>query len=311
MGQDAQEHFLKDRAIGNAPRKKRTWYRRRLRRRRLAALAIPVLLIGGVCALHFVRVLSQPNHSAYGVSDLRAARSFLNQQLGLGPAFMTRHPRYVARVQGVYPYSVVPGGIRNVVALRDAAAHDRAVARHFSQFDFKNARLERLGAPRDVYVSYRIRDTIFWTRKRVHLPAGELLLTDGKIAARAKCGNQISDAAKPEVSDEEPAEDVMDQPVAMEEPLAAPPFPLRPSLVQPDLPIGAPIADGWSGGFSFPYAPIAGPPIGLCLKKDGSIDKHCHQKPKGPPVPEPGTMPLLGSGLALVLWRYRVRRATS
>ena len=214
----------------------------------------------------------------------------------------------MARVPDVYPYSVVPGGVRDAEGLQELAARDRAVARHYSHFDFKNARLERISAPREVYVSYRIRDTIFWTRKKVHLPAGELLLTDGKIAARAKCGNQISDTAKPEVSDEEPAEDVMDQPVAELEPLG-PPFPMRPSVTAPDLPIGQPIPDTYGGGFSFPYAPIlAGPPIGLCLDKHGRIDKNCTHDHKPPVIPEPGTMVLLGSGLAIVVWRYRVRQ---
>ena len=117
---------------------------------------------------------------------------------------------------GVYPYSIVPGGLKSAQALRQAAASDKAVARHFSQFDYSRAHLVRLTEPREVYVSYRIRDTVFWTQKRIRLQAGEMLLTDGKITARAKCGNQVSSTAKPEVSNEEPEEDVLDQPVALE-----------------------------------------------------------------------------------------------
>ena len=304
----AQEHFLEDRAIPNAPRRRRTWYRRRLRRRRILAAAILVTVIGAVCAFNLVRILSQPSHgSGWTSADLRAARAFLNDQLGFTPPHGKKHPRYVARIPGVYPYSVVPGGIRDIGALREAAAHDRAVARHFSNFDFKNARLERLSAPREVYVSYRIRDTIFWTRKRIRLPAGELLLTDGKIAARAKCGNQVSDAAKPDVSDEEPAEEVMDQPVALE-PLG-PPLPMRPSMARMDLPAGVPVSEALMGRFSFPYAPVwAGPPV--CVKKNGALDKKCGDH-KPPVIPEPGTLPLLGTGLVLVCWRYRARLAAA
>ena len=299
---------MEDRATPNAPRRRRTWYRRRLRQRRILAAATLVIVIGAVCALNLVRILSQtPRDAGWTSADLRAARAFLNDELGFTPPHSRKHPKYIARIPGVYPYSVVPGGIKDAVALRDVAAHDRAVARHFSNFDFKNARLERLSAPREVYVSYRIRDTIFWTRKRVRLPAGELLLTDGKMAARAKCGNQISDTAKPEVSDEEPAEDVMDQPVAIE-PLG-PPLPMRPSVARMDLPAGIPTPDGYTGQFSFPYAPLwAGPPV--CVKKNGTLDKKCGHG-KQPVIPEPGTMWLLGTGLVLVGWKCRTRLAAA
>lgn len=298
---------MEDRAIPNSPRRKRTWYRRRLRRRRLVAAAILVTVIGAVCALNLVRILSQPARgSGWTSADLRSARAFLNDELGFTPLHGSKHPKHIARIPGVYPYSVVPGGIRDIGALREAAAHDRAVARHFSNFDFTNARLERLSAPREVYVSYRIRDTIFWTRKKIRLPAGELLLTDGKMAARAKCGNQVSDTAKPEVSDEEPTEDVMDQPVAID-PLG-PPLPMRPSVARMDLPAGAPVSNGLMGGFSFPYAPIMAGPFQVCVKKNGTIDKKCSHDHKPPVIPEPGTMPLLGTGLVLVaVWRYRAR----
>lgn len=302
-----QEHFLKDRAIRRAPRRRRTWYRRHLRTRRIIATAALITVLGAVCALNFVRLLSAPRRGSHGTSglfasDLFALRGYLNEELGFTPPHATQHPRYVARIPGVYPYSVVPGGVRNPGALRDAVARDRAVARHFAQFDFQRARLERLREAREVYVSYRIRDTVFWTRKKIRLPAGELLLTDGKIAARAKCGNQISEAAKPDLSDEEPDQDVLDQPVALE-PLG-PPLPIRQSAGL-DLPVGQPLVEGRQGGFSFP-APISAGRIVVCVKKNGTIDKNCGG-PKGPPTPEPGTMVLAGSGLALIFWRYRMR----
>jgi hypothetical protein len=189
--------------------------------------------------------------------------------------------------------------------LREAAARDRAVARLYAHFDFEHARLERIRAAREVYVSYRIRDSIFWTRKKIRLPAGEMLLTDGKITARAKCGNQISDVSKPDVSDEEPEQDVMDQPVALE-PLG-PSLPIRQTVSLPDLPAGQPIAQAGAGGFSFP-APISAGRYIVCVKKNGTIDKNCGG-PKPPPTPEPGTMVLLGSGLAVIVWRYRMNGA--
>ena len=147
---------------------------------------------------------------------------------------------------------------------------------------------------------------VFWTRRRIRLHLGELLLTDGKITARARCGNQISDAAKPEVSEEEPAEDVFDQPVAQIDP--APSFPIRPMLAPPDLPSGAPIAPKlFAGGFFFPYVPFSVPiPSGVCPADEVFNPLPITAaNPRHHVIPEPSTMVLLGSGLALIAWRYR------
>jgi len=189
----------------------------------------------------------------------------------------------------------------DAAALRQIAARDRAVSQHYSQFDYSKARLVRVTEPREVYVSYRIRDTIFWTSKKIRLPAGEMLLTDGKITARAKCGNQVSETAKPEVSDQEPEEDILDQPVALVGP--SPSLPVRPGPPGFNLPIGPPPS---SGAFGFPLVSLGGAPIGGCRLKDGLLE-HCHPHKK-PVAPEPGTIVLIGSGLAMVMWRYHRSR---
>ena len=216
--------------------------------------------------------------------------------------------KFLTRIPGVYPYSVVPGGVKDPEDLRSAALRDYVVRRHFSHFDFAHAQLIRSTEPREVYLSYRIRDTVFWTRKKVRLLPGELLLTDGKITARARCGNQISDTAKPEVSDEEPDEDVIDQPVAVA--AAAPSFPIRPMLNPPELPVGAinPPQNFTGGGFVFPEIPVGLPlPFGCPAGETGNPPdcKHKHHHHKGGESPEPSTMVLLGFGMALILWRYR------
>jgi hypothetical protein len=207
------------------------------------------------------------------------------------------------RILGMYPYSVVPGGVKDIRDLRDAAARDSVVRRHYAHFDYGHAQLVRAAEAREVYLSYRIRDTVFWTRKRVRLHVGELLLTDGNITARAHCGNQISDTAKPEVSDEEPADDILDQPViAME----SPGWPLRPTLAARDLPFGQPTPPAlFGGGFIFPYVPMGVPFASGCPANDILVDRHCRPKNHKPVVPEPPTMVLIGSGLTLILWRYR------
>jgi len=189
--------------------------------------------------------------------------------------------------------------------LRYKALRDWVVRRHYAHFDFSHARLERATEAREVYLSYRVRDTVFWTRRKIRLHIGELLLTDGKITARARCGNQISETAKPDVSEEEPDEDILDQPVAMID--SAPSLPIRPMLAPPDLPAGEPIEPKLLAGFFFPYVPIGVPiPSGLCHNNDQMVDGHCRPKRhKKPVVPEPSTLVLIGSGLALIGWRYR------
>jgi len=294
---------LSEPKAGKQVRRRRSWYRRRIRNRRI--------LIGSFCVLGIALGIWQNASSFLPLPNVSRAlpESFwaraTRQQMGLTPAHPEiKHAIYVERIPGVYPYSVIPGGVKSLEALHRIVAADRAVARHFSQFDYSKAHLMRLTEARDVFVSYRIRDTIFWTRKRIRLQPGELLLTDGNITARAKCGNQVSETAKPEVSDQEPEEDVLDQPVALEP--MGPSLPIHPVLQAPNLPAGVPIAPTvFAGGFSFPYAPFAGgAPISSCVEKDGQLEKRC--KPHHHPVvPEPSTIFLLGSGAVLILWRYR------
>jgi hypothetical protein len=291
--------------VGGQVRRRRSWYRRRIRNRRILAgfaCLLGIVLLTWLNASHFLPLPNRNISQALPGSFWgRATR----QQMGLTSVRPEiKHAVYVERIPGVYPYSVIPGGVRTAEALRRMVVADRAVARHFAQFDYSKARLLRLTEAREVYVSYRIRDTIFWTRKTIRLQPGELLLTDGNITARAKCGNQVSETAKPDVSNEEPEEDVLDQPVALEP--MGPSVPIHPVLHAPALPAGVPIAPTlFAGGFSFPYAPFAGgEPLSSCIKKDGKLDERC--KPhKHPVAPEPSTMVLLGSGAFLILWRSR------
>ena len=284
-------------------RRRRSWYRRRLRiQRTVVSLAFGALL-AGVCWQSIARHSSLPSlHASDVLPQSFLARTAARRDSTIATRLYANPARSFRRLPGVYPYSVVPGGVRDLAELRNAAAHDSAVQRHYSHFDFDHAKLIRLQEARDVYLSYRIRDTVFWTRKRVRLLPGELLLTDGKITARARCGNQVSDTAKPEVSNEEPDEDVLDQPVLV---ASAPSMPMRPVLGVPELPVGQPNPPAlFAGGFVFPYVPVGLPFPRVCkaneILKEGECYKH-----KKPVAPEPPTMLLLALGLGIVGWRYR------
>lgn len=301
---------MSDRLEVNAPRRRRrSWYRRRLRIRRALAGTAFLALIAFACWQNAARFFPFPAvHGSRVLPDSFSTRATFRQDVAWIPTHASKWPRHVERVPGVYPYSLVPGGLKDGESLRRVARNDRAVSRHFAHFDYDNAHLVRVTEPREVYVSYRIRDTVFWTRKKIRLHVGELLLTDGKITARAKCGNQVSDTAKPEVSNQEPEEDILDQPVALE-PLG-PSSPVRPVLAPSDLPTGQPIGPAlYANGFVFPFVPPGGVPEHLCKLKNGEIDKKCyHHKP--PPSPEPSTMILIASGFAVVGWRFRASKGT-
>jgi hypothetical protein len=298
---------LNDTATRKTVRRRRSWYRRRLRvQRTMAALVVGTVIVGA-CWQNAARYFSFPSlHASQVLPESFWTRGNVRKDLAFMAARSSKATKFLARIPGVYPYSVVPGGVKDLDDLRYKALRDWVVRRHYAHFDYGHARLERVTEAREVYLSYRVRDTVFWTRRRIRLHLGELLLTDGKITARARCGNQISDTAKPEVSDEEPDEDILDQPVAGIE--AAPSLPIRPMLAPPDLPGGEPIAPKLlAGAFFFPYVPVGVPiPSGLCHNDDQMVDGHCRPKRhKKPVVPEPSTMVLIGSGLALILWRYR------
>ena len=67
-------------------------------------------------------------------------------------------------------------------------------------------RVETLPSDRDVYMSYRIGQEIFWTKHKMRLREGETILTDGVHHIRARCGNCIAFAPMEPTADDEPGE---------------------------------------------------------------------------------------------------------
>jgi hypothetical protein len=222
----------------------------------------------------------------------------------------------------VYPYSIVPGGVHDPKELQRVVERDPVVASHYRNFDFRRARVLQLTEDRNVYVSYRIAGRVYWTTKRVHLRRGEKVITDGKMTLRTRCGNQVSETARKEVSPNEPAIARLENPIRIDPGTAAViPYPtdFASSLARTNLPVFAMAPPGYSlitnnGGLLSLYPP----PLPSCssgTKKKGSSGGTATtggKKGKGTEcnnpvgqVPEPGTIVLLSTGLAGALLRYR------
>jgi PEP-CTERM motif len=220
----------------------------------------------------------------------------------------------------VYPYSVVPGGVRDARELKWAADHDPVVAAHYRGFDYDHARVVRLVLARTVYVSYRIGNKIYWTRHRIKLKKGETVITDGKITARTRCANRVEEMPKQATSSSEPPAVKFEQPVmpSLGPATQNPPVPFVSSLITPpgvgpSLPLStySPFQPGI-------WVPIYPPPLpGVCgvgKKKTPDVKKRkggnpCGNGGGGGQVPEPGTWLLMASGLAGICWIGRRRFA--
>lgn len=153
----------------------------------------------------------------------------------------------------VYPYSVVPGGVYSGKEAKEAAKKDPVVKKHYTEqgVDVDSLEATKLKSAKKGYVSYRVGDRIYWTKKKVDLAPGELVLTDGNEKIRGRCGNMISDKPKSPVSPIEPPEKDMNTPAEKFTPPAgaASIFPL-----QGEMPVLAEVkeapANWWQEGSS-------------------------------------------------------------
>jgi hypothetical protein len=111
-----------------------------------------------------------------------------------------------------YPYSVIAGGIFSQREISYARDRDPVVRAHYADFKVKQAKLVQLTEDRYQYASYRIKNQIYWTRKKLRIPKGELLWSDGSSYARARCGNRLSSDPVQPVSPKDPSEALLSMP---------------------------------------------------------------------------------------------------
>jgi hypothetical protein len=250
---------------------------------------LALYLIGGFFAwfaLLCVYEMEAPQPSAENRSRTIASSRPLSVTNAILPS--TSHWERPARV--VYPYSVIPGGVKTIADLKNAISQDPVVSAHYALFRLPHARVIRLKRARSMHVSYRFGNRIYWTKRTLKLAKGETVITDGVHTARTRCGNLVSAKIVEPISRKEPTAQEFDTPrlpqgVGVE--LAPGP--------QADPPVGE--------GSSSSYDGI----IPILLWAPGSPGGNHEPDPPVPPpvaVPEPGTLALLLAGLvALVLLR--------
>jgi hypothetical protein len=110
----------------------------------------------------------------------------------------TAHTNLIQRsLHPVYPHSLIPGGAYTPGELRSACGRDPVLQRHYIGFDTRHSWLVLLNEDRWQYASARTGGSVYWTKHRVLVRKGELLLTDGHGYIRCRCGNRLS-AARPD-----------------------------------------------------------------------------------------------------------------
>jgi hypothetical protein len=287
-------------------------------RRRVGALAVLFLEIV------LVSVALPYNHGQAQRSSTDWNASTARKNAPTDSDWLAPTPELDTTDRVLYPYSVIPGGVRSSAELRNALAHDEVVARHYSDFALREVRVTRLQEARAVFVSYRVGGQIFWTKNKLTLPAGETVVTDGQHMARTRCGNRISEAPVGPVLKTEPSPEAMEIPAdggllaapesSPELPLAVPPMTaivvpqqspasLFIPIIPPLFPIGGtPSSPGIPTG---PLPPPNGPP------PSGPQPPPLGPPPPTPPpisTPEASDFLMLVAGLACVcLLRRRAR----
>jgi hypothetical protein len=81
--------------------------------------------------------------------------------------------RRTAEPAFIYPYSIIPGGAYSRSELVSAIARDPVAATHYQGFRADSVVTAPVASERWAYVSYRLEDVVYWTRKPVRIRTGE------------------------------------------------------------------------------------------------------------------------------------------
>jgi hypothetical protein len=164
-------------------------------------------VIFGLCA--FLPVITLHHYEGRLLASHSMKAKVTTQGAVIPPAVRSLRPNF--------PYSVVPGGVYSPDELRAATKNDPLVGQHYSDFNLQSARLVKLTEDVQQYASFRLGNRIFWTRNKLPIPKGEVLVTDGNSYARTRCGNRLSDAVMSDTTPLQPSDDVLSLPLLSSE----------------------------------------------------------------------------------------------
>jgi PEP-CTERM motif-containing protein len=280
------------------------------------------LLIFGLCA--FVPVIALHEYERRSLASHSIKRHVSTQGAVIPPAARSLRPNY--------PYSVVPGGVYSPDELRGATKKDSLVREHYSDFNVHSARLVKLTEDQYQYASFRLGNRIFWTRNKLRIPKGEVLVTDGNSYARTRCGNRLSDVPNSNTTSLQPPDRLLSLPPFSLELVPEISFVEPPSMPElPGVPLGPPqlalyfpavpprplqTAANWPplqqppSFVSSSTPPYATTPLGPNYSGGPGPSSSPPvfppaTPPVAPPVPEPGTLSLFGAGLLVSLLLLR------
>jgi hypothetical protein len=255
---------------------------------RAALLLVPAVLLVTFLTVKVLR------HSAAEQARMPAYSQDADTQESLDLSAVSQPQR------PIFPFSIVPGGVRDARELQSVASHDPVVAQHYSDFRIAAAHTVRLEKPLEMYVSYRRHNNVYWTRNRMVIPAGETLLSDGENLARVRCGNRLSAVAAKPVSVSEPTKEELSTPNFVPPLMAeflpgdgAGFFPGAPASALPALPPGSITTTGANTPPQAIFPPLLPP---------GVHPNSPNTPVVVPPVstPEPGTFTFLSAGIAMI-----------
>jgi hypothetical protein len=173
---------------------------RRVRKQRIVPVTGVLAVLGLTTALAILAPHS--HHPARGSQAVAEPNPSIREE----GARESASSRAAAALRPVYRHSVVPGGVEDADELRRAMERDPVVRRHYEQVRLSKIEETIVPQAKWAYVSYRIGEQVYWTRRPVLLHKGEKLLTDGRSVVRARCGNQVSFAPRLPVAKADPTD---------------------------------------------------------------------------------------------------------
>jgi PEP-CTERM motif-containing protein len=220
--------------------------------------------------------------------------------MGLDLSVPTSQAASAAPRRPTFNYSVIKGGAWDAQDLKRAVQQDPVVADHYRGVDIATMRPVTLASDRLAFVSYRVGDRVYWTKRKLRIRSGETILTNGQTEIRARCGNCISLEPLLPTADDEPDEAAFDALTDTGPMLVAWNWSQYPAAVMSGVLLGEVDADREPDGPSifvplFPFgavdsAPGSSPPGELAEAPPSGLGG---PPPEGPPPPD-GVNPPFG-----------------